>query len=102
MPVDSSILTTVLGSAGAGTALIVVLLLTGILSTRNYTERVAKEADDWKAAYDDEHKAHQATRDALVLANERTEAAVETAKLTRMLLEEAKRGSSGGSSALQA
>lgn len=99
MPVDSSLITTILSSAGAGTAIIVILLLTGVLSTRNYTQRVTQDAADWKAAYDDERKAHQATRDALVLANERTEAAVETAKLTRMLLEEAKRGSPGGTRA---
>lgn len=95
MPVDSGFLAAIISSAGAGTAIICVLLITGILSTRSYTSRVEKDAADWKAAYDDERKAHQATRDALVLGNERTEAAVEAAKLTRMLLEEARRGSGG-------
>jgi hypothetical protein len=100
VPVDSSLIAAILSSAGAGTAIICILLITGILSTKNYTERVIRDAADWKAAYDDERKAHQATRDALVLANERTEAAVETAKLTRMLLEEARRGT-GGARALE-
>lgn len=100
MPVDSGTIATILSSAGAGTALIVVLLLTGTLSARNYTQRVERDAADWKTAYDDERKAHQETRDALVLASERTEAAVETAKLTRMLLEEARRDT-GGTRALE-
>jgi hypothetical protein len=80
---------------------VLFLIIAGFLVPKRSHDDIKADAADWKAAYGDERKAHQATRDALVLANERTEAAVEAAKLTRMLLEEAKRGS-GGSRAVEA
>jgi hypothetical protein len=98
--IPDSVIAAIFSSAGAGTAIICVLLLTGALSTRLYTQRLEKDSADWHAAYDDERKAHQATRDALILASDRAEAAVETAKLTRMLLEEARRDH-GGARALE-
>jgi hypothetical protein len=84
---DSEILTAIVQSAGAGTAIIVILLLLNLLSTRWYTRRIEGEADAWKAAYERERDAHQVTRDALVRANDRAEAAVESARVTKELLE---------------
>lgn len=77
------------------------LVVTGWLIPKSAHDDVKADAANWHAAYNEEHQAHQATRDALVLANERTEAAVETAKLARALLEEA-RQHAGGTRALEA
>jgi hypothetical protein len=79
---------------------VLFLIVAGFLVPKRSHDDIKAEAADWKAAYGDERKAHQATRDALILANDRTEAAVEAAKLTRMLLEEARRGV-GGTRALE-
>jgi hypothetical protein len=73
----------------------IVLYQLGLIVPKTILARADTEAANWRAAYGDERKAHQATRDALVLASDRAEAAVETAKLTRMLLEEAKRDAGG-------
>lgn len=88
MPVDSSLLGAILSSAGAGTALICVLLLTGILATRVYVQRLEKEADSWRAAYEAERAAratdHDATeelRRAVVAQTQRADAAVEVMSL---------------------
>lgn len=74
---------------------VLFLIIAGFLVPKRSHDDAKADAANWRGAYDNEREAHQATRDALVLANERTEAAVEAAKLTRMLLEEAKRGSGG-------
>jgi hypothetical protein len=57
-----------------------------------------KDADDWKAAYEAERKARETeraagdeSRRALVLQTQRADAAVETANLTRELLEDFRR-----------
>ena len=96
--VDSGIITAVISSAGAGTALIVILILAGLLQTRAFVERVEKEADDWKAAYEaeraareTERKANDELRAANIVQAERADAAVETAKLARELLEDLRR-----------
>ena len=91
LPVDSGILTSILGSAGAGTALIVVLILTGILSTRRYTDRLEKEAAYWKTAAEDERKVGAAKDAAVAAAVQRADAAVEVASLTKELLEDLRR-----------
>lgn len=95
MPVDSGILTAVLSSAGAGTAIIVVLLLTGILVTKSYLERVEHEAENWRTAYEAEKQARETERHAndelratALVQSQRADAAVETAKLAQALLED--------------
>jgi hypothetical protein len=92
------VLTYVLGFGPLGIG--IVLYQLGLIVPKPVLERADAEAANWRAAYEDERKAHQATRDALVLASDRAEAAVETAKLTRMLLEEA-RHDAGGKRALE-
>jgi hypothetical protein len=101
MAIDSGILTAILSSAGAGTAIIVILILTGILATRQEVQRIEKEADDWRAAYEAERAARETERkagDELRAANiaqtQRADAAVETAKLARELLEDLRRRTS--------
>jgi len=96
--VDSAIITAILSTAGSGTALIVVMIVTGILATRQEMRRAEKEAGDWKAAYEAERAARETERkagDELRAANivqtERADAAVETAKLARELLEDLRR-----------
>jgi hypothetical protein len=98
VPIDSSIITAILGTSGSGAALIVVLIITGILSTWREVRRIEKDADDWKAAYEAERAARETERkagDELRAANvaqtQRADAAVETAKLARELLENLRR-----------
>lgn len=91
MPVDSSLLSAILGSAGAGTALIVIMLLTGVLSTRQYTGRIEKECEYWKSAFTAERELSGAKEKAVAAAVERADAAVEVAKLTKELLQDLRR-----------
>lgn len=98
MTVDSGMVAAIMSSAGAGTALIVVLLLTGILCTRNYVQRVENEADGWKSAYEGEraaretdHAVAEELRKAVVVQTQRADAAVEVARLTKELLEDLRR-----------
>jgi hypothetical protein len=95
MIVDSSIASAVLTSAGAGTALIVILLLTGLLATGQAMKRIERESDGWKGAYEAErsarvadHAAAEELRKAVVAQTQRADAAVEVAKLTKELLED--------------
>lgn len=96
--VDSGILAAILSTSGGGAALIVILIITGVLATRQEVGRVEKEADDWRAAYqaeravrETERKAGDELRAAGIVQTERADAAVETAKLARALLEDLQR-----------
>lgn len=96
--IDSSMIATILSSAGAGTAIIVVLILTGILHTRADMQRVEREAEDWKTAYqgernarDTERAANNELRAAALAQSQRADASVEAAKLARELLEDLRR-----------
>jgi hypothetical protein len=96
--IDSSIITAILSTTGSGAAVIVILILTGILSTRQEVQRIEKEADDWRAAYEAERAARETERKAgdelratVIVQTERADAAVETAKLARELLEDLRR-----------
>lgn len=96
--VDSGIITAVLSTAGSGTAVIVVLIILGILRTAQEMKRTEKDRDDWKAAYEaeraareTERKAGDESRAAAIIQAERADAAVETAKLARELLEDLRR-----------
>ncbi len=88
---DSTLLSGILGSAGAGTALIVVMLLTGVLSTKRFTDRVERDATYWKQAFEAEHAASAAKDTAIAVATQRADAAVEVAALTKELLEDLRR-----------
>jgi hypothetical protein len=92
---DSSVLTQVISSAGAGTALIVVLILTGILTTRQYTDRVEAEGKRWKEAYEAERQLSVAKDQAVAAAITRADSAVEVAALTKELLEDLRRRTTG-------
>lgn len=89
--VDSSLISTIIASAGSGTALIVVLILTGILNTSRYTDRVEAEGKRWKQAYDAERQLGAAKDAALAAAVSRADAAVEVATLTKELLQDLRR-----------
>lgn len=84
---------------GAGVAgVFCILFIAGILPTPREVRRLEKDAADWRAAYDAERTARETERkagDELRAANivqtERADAAVETAKLARELLEDLRR-----------
>lgn len=95
---DTSLINQIIASAGAGTALILILILSGILATRQEVARIEKEADDWKTAYEAERAARETERKTgdqmratSIVQTERADAAVETAKLARELLEDLRR-----------
>ena len=88
---DSSIITSIFQSAGAGTALIVVLILTGILNTKRYTDRLELEAAQWKAAAEAKDAVVAASQAATQAAVQRADAAVEVAALTKDLLTDLRR-----------
>lgn len=93
--VDSGILATILASAGSGTAIIVVLILTGMLYTKPLVDRLERDSGDWKAAYEAEKNARETERSAndqlraaALVQSQRADAAVETAKLATALLDD--------------
>lgn len=65
---------------------VVALLLLGWLVPKGAHEQMKDDRDEWKAAYQRERDAHQATRDALAEASKAATAAVETARTTTALL----------------
>jgi hypothetical protein len=97
--VDSSLISGILGSAGAGTALIVIMILTGVLNTRRYTDRVEREVTYWKAAFTAERELSAVKDRAVAAAVERADAAVEVAALTKELLEDLRRRTADAASA---
>lgn len=95
MAVDSGIIAAILSTSTSGAGIIVVLLITGILSTRPLVDRITREAADWKAAFtaeknarETERAANDELRAAALVQAQRADAAVETAKLATALLEE--------------
>jgi Tfp pilus assembly protein PilX len=96
--VDSGIITAVLSTVTGSGGIIVTLITTGILRTGQETKRLEKNADDWKAAYEAERAARETERKAgdelratVIVQTDRADAAVETAKLARELLEDFRR-----------
>lgn len=66
--------------------LFLALILTGVLVTKAQYLALKEERDNWRKAFETEQAAHQGSRDALIEANGRAEAAVEAAKVTAGLL----------------
>jgi hypothetical protein len=54
-----------------------------------------KERDEWKLLYEKEREAHQATREALAAASQRSDAGVEAAKVTVALIDALRRADRG-------
>ncbi len=84
---DSTLVGSILQSAGAGTAIIVVLILLGIISPRSYTVRVESEADKWYKAWEASRAEVEELRRALAVQTERTDNAVATAQRNTEILE---------------
>jgi hypothetical protein len=99
--VDSSLISAVLQSAGAGTAIIVVLLLLGILSTKGYTQRVEQDAERWFAAYEASRSEVEELRKSLAVQTSRADQAVETARHATDILERLQVSASGAAEAPQ-
>lgn len=96
---DSALLS-VLSSAGVA-GVFCVMFITGLVPTRGEVRRTEKEAGDWKAAYEAERTARETERRAndelratVIVQTQRADAAVETAKLARELLEDLRRRTS--------
>ena len=68
-------------------AVVFWLFVGGKLHASSELDRVSADKDQWQKAYEEERAAHRATREALAVANERAEAAVESARVTNKLLE---------------
>ncbi len=84
---DSTLVGSILQSAGAGTAIIVVLILLGIISPRSYTVRVESEAEKWYKAWEASRAEVEELRRALAVQTERTDNAIESAKQATAVLE---------------
>lgn len=65
----------------------VVLFGLGYIVPRPILAEVRADSEKWRQAFEDERAAHTATREALAVANNRAEAAVEAARVTTKLLE---------------
>jgi hypothetical protein len=98
--VPDSALLSILSSAGVA-GVFCVLFIIGMLPTRGEVSRLEKNADDWKAAFErmdaareTERKANDELRAANIVQAQRADAAVETAKLARELLEDFRRRAS--------
>lgn len=96
MPSLSSVLPLITGASGALVVLTIglTLFIFGKIKSKDAYDFVVgqmKEArierDAWKEAYDQERQARQSEHDALVIANDRAEAAVESARTTQKLLD---------------
>ena len=66
---------------------VLLLILLGWLVPKGAHAQIVNDRDAWKAAYEKERDAHQATRDALADSSRSAVAAVETARTTAGLLD---------------
>lgn len=64
----------------------IILMLTGVLVTKNQFDQMKQDRDSWRTAYDKEVDAHTATRAALSEAVKAAGSSLETAKTTTALL----------------
>jgi phosphoenolpyruvate-protein kinase (PTS system EI component) len=85
--VDSTLVGSILQSAGAGTAIIVVLILLGIISPRSYVTRVEAEADKWYKAWEASRTEVEELRRTLAVQAERTDNAIAAAQRSTETLE---------------
>lgn len=93
---DTALVNVLTGAGVAG--VFCALFISGVLPTPREVKRLEKDAAGWHAAYEAERAARETERkagDELRAANivqtERADAAVETAKLARELLEDLRR-----------
>lgn len=84
---DKSLIGVILSNAGVGTAIIVVLILLGILSPKNYTQRVEKEAERWHAAYEASRTENEELRKTVAVHADRAQAATDAAQHSADVLE---------------
>lgn len=83
---------------GAGAGVILICILVKLLVPGWTYRDKTREAETWKGLYESERKAHELTRqasaikdDRLQVANESSRVAIESAKVTEQLLLEARR-----------
>jgi len=95
--VPDSALLSILSSAGVA-GVFCIFYVVGLVPTRGEVRLAEKDADNWKAAYEaeraareTERKANDELRAANIVQTQRADAAVETAKLARELLEDLRR-----------
>lgn len=81
---------------GPGGALVLYTLMgwqwfRGKIHSHPEFERSEKNAESWRALYERERDSHQVTRDALAVANERADVAVDAARMANQLIEATQR-----------
>ena len=93
---DSALLS-ILSSAGVA-GVFCIFYVIGLVPTRGEVRLAEKQADNWKAAYEAERAARETERKTndemratVIVQTERADAAVETAKMARELLEDFRR-----------
>lgn len=84
---DLSLWYNIIITAGVAGLWVVAFLFDWIVTRRVYEKAIA-DGQMWKKLYEDERDAHQDTRNALALSNQRAEAGVEAAKVTKVLIDE--------------
>lgn len=68
--------------------IVVGLMITGVLIPRHMFLEIVKERDTWKEAFFDSEHSRENDKASLKIANDRADAAVETAAITKQLLDE--------------
>jgi hypothetical protein len=98
--VSSDVATSILGTAytvitsGLGGIGLIAFYQRWIVPGGTLTD-MKDERDEWKALYEREREAHQATRDAFAAASQRGDAGVEAAKATVALIDALRRDERG-------
>jgi hypothetical protein len=85
--VDTAVIAAVLQSAGAGTAIIVVLIMLGFLDPKKYTQRIEREADKWARAYEASRAENEELRRQVAVQSERADNATQVAQRATETLE---------------
>lgn len=83
---DLSFWFNLLADAGVAAVWVTAFLFDWIVTRKTYEKAVA-DGNQWKSLYEHERDAHQDTRMALALANQRADAGVEAARVTKVLID---------------
>ena len=93
---DISYFYNLIAAAGVAGVWVMAFLFDWVVTRKAY-QKSEDEAAMWRSNYEHERDAHQATREALQIAVQRTEAGVEAAKMATMLVEALRSRSGRGS-----
>jgi hypothetical protein len=85
--VSDTLIAAILQSAGMGTAIIVILIMMGFLDPKKYTNRLEKEADGWRTAYEASRAENEELRRLAAIHAERADTAAAVAQRATETLE---------------